>query len=41
MHARIFPYRSFGTLPYTQYGQTATMQLASIGGIWLIEFFVA
>jgi apolipoprotein N-acyltransferase len=41
IHARIFPYRSYGILPYTQFGQTATMQLASLGGVWAIEAFVS
>jgi len=40
-HSRIFPYGSYGILPYCQYGNLPVMQLASIGGVWLIEFFVS
>ncbi|GMI47193.1 hypothetical protein TrCOL_g5649 [Triparma columacea] len=40
-HSRIFPYGSYGILPYTQYGLLPVMQLASVGGVWLIEVFMS
>lgn len=40
-HSRIFPYGSYGILPYCQFGNLPVMQLASVGGVWAIEFFVS
>ncbi len=40
VHSRIFPYGSYGILPYCQFSDKDIMQLAALGGVWLIEVYV-